>query len=102
MKILLTGAAGFIGFHLSKELLKRGHKVIGIDNYNKYYSTKYKKLRIKILKKKKKFIFFNFDLNKLTKNIKKIKKHKIDAIYHLASQPGIMYSFKNPKSYFKM
>ena len=62
MRILLTGAAGFIGFHLASELLKQKHFIIGVDNLNSYYSAKYKKHRIKILKKNKNFKFKKIDL----------------------------------------
>ena len=99
MRILVTGAAGFIGFHLSLELLKKGHEVFGLDNINNYYSKKYKKRRIKILSKKKKFKFLNQDLRFIKKLKKKLIKIKPPVIYHLASQPGIMYSFSNPEKY---
>ena len=99
MNILISGTAGFIGFHLAKELIKKKHTIIGIDNLNNYYSSKYKNIRLKILKNNKNFYFFKVDL----KNKKKLnyifKKYKPECIYHLASQPGIMYSFKNPKTY---
>ena len=57
MKVLVTGSAGFIGFHLVKSLLKLGYKVIGLDNFNSYYSSKFKKLRVSKLLKRKKFLF---------------------------------------------
>ena len=57
MKILITGSTGFIGFHLSKKLLEKGHSVYGFDSMNKYYDVKIKKARLKILKEYKKFFF---------------------------------------------
>lgn len=99
MKILLTGAAGFIGFHLASELLKKKHSVIGVDNLNSYYSSKYKKYRIKILKKNKNFEFKKLDLKNKKKLSFLFKMKKPDCVLHLASQPGIMYSFKNPGTY---
>ncbi len=101
MNIILTGAAGFIGYHLALELLKKKHKVLGIDNFNNYYSKSYKRSRVQKLIKNKNFIFYNLDLKKIDKFKKKLIKFKPSAIYHLASQPGIMYSFKNPESYIK-
>ena len=69
MKILITGAAGFIGFNLASHLLKKKYNVYGIDNFDNYYSTSLKKLRLNILKKDKKFNFYKIDIN----NKKKIK-----------------------------
>ena len=71
---LVTGCAGFIGFHMCKLLLKKNYKVLGIDNLNSYYSTKYKKFRISNLKKDKKFVFYKFDLSQKKKNRKTIFK----------------------------
>ena len=99
MKILVTGSAGFVGFHLILKLLKLKNQVIGIDNINSYYSKNYKKYLIEILRKKKKFILIKLDLKNKSNLIKLFSKHKPDIVFHLASQPGIMYSFKNPKSY---
>lgn len=97
MKILITGAAGFIGYHLTKELIKKNN-VLGIDNFNNYYSPKYKKLRINLIKKKN-FKFLKLDLRNKKKLALIFKKFKPNIVYHLASQPGIMYSFKNPETY---
>lgn len=97
MRILITGAAGFIGYHLSKELIKKNN-VLGIDNFNNYYSPKYKKIRISLIKKKN-FKFLKLDLRNKKKLDLVFKKFKPNIVYHLASQPGIMYSFKNPKTY---
>ena len=99
MKIIVTGSAGFIGFYLAKELLKKNYSVYGIDNFNDYYSPSLKKERIRILKKYKNFKFKLLDLKNYKKSYSLIKKIKFNCIYHLASQPGIMYSFKNPKTY---
>ena len=99
MKILLTGAAGFIGFHLASELLKQKHSIIGLDNLNSYYSVKYKKHRIEILKKNKNFNFKKIDLKNKKKLSLLFETSKPECVLHLASQPGIMYSFKNPSTY---
>ena len=64
---LVTGCAGFIGFHMCNLLLKKNYKVVGIDNLNSYYSVNYKKKRISILKKNKNFIFYKIDLNQKKK-----------------------------------
>ncbi len=99
MKVIVTGSAGFIGFYLAKQLLKKKYQVYGIDNYNNYYSSKLKKERIKILSKNSNFKFRFLDLKRYNKSLKLFKEIQPYAIYHLASQPGIMYSFKNPKTY---
>ena len=101
MSILITGSAGFIGYHLTEKLLKKNINVIGIDNINNYYDTKLKKNRIKELKKNKKFKFYKIDLCEYKKLDNVIKKNKIKFIIHLAAQAGVRYSIKNPKIYFK-
>lgn len=99
--ILVTGSAGFIGFHTARHLLEDGETVIGIDNLNAYYSPKLKKDRNTILKKYKNYRFFCEDIGNF-KNIEKIfKKHKIDKICHLAAQAGVRYSLINPFAYLK-
>ena len=100
MKILVTGAAGFIGFHLIKKLTKnKKNNIYGIDSINGYYSKKIKNLRIKLLSKNKKFIFYKLDLQNRKKLDFIFKKYRPEAVVHLAGQPGVLYSFKNPKSY---
>ncbi len=101
MKILITGSAGFIGFHLSKKLIKNKFTVIGIDNLNNYYDPNLKRNRIAELKKNNKFIFYKIDLSDFNKIDKIIKKYKIKYVIHLAAQAGVRFSIKNPKSYFK-
>lgn len=99
--ILITGSCGFIGFHISLNLLKKGKKVIGIDNLNNYYDPKLKKKRFNILKKFKNFSFYKYDLIHY-KNIKQIfDKESISHIIHLAAQAGVAFSLKKPESYFK-
>ena len=101
MKILITGTAGFIGFHLSKKLLKDKNTVFGFDNLNNYYDVDIKKDRIKDLKKYKNFNFAKIDLSQKDKINKIIKDNNIKFIIHLAAQAGVRYSIENPSSYFK-
>lgn len=96
---LVTGCAGFIGFHFCKQLFKANVKVIGIDNLNSYYSRKYKQSRLKLLQKNKNFIFYKFDLNNESKLKKIFEQNKIKSVIHLAAQPGVIYSYSNPHSY---
>jgi UDP-glucuronate 4-epimerase len=100
MTILVTGSAGFIGFHLSKKLAVK-KKVVGIDNLNKYYSVQLKKDRLKILKKSNNFTFYKVDITNYKKLDKIIKKHNIKEIFHLAAQAGVRYSIQNPRQYLK-
>ncbi len=100
---LITGAAGFIGFHISLELLKKNEKVIGVDNINNYYDKRIKYSRLKILKQFPKFKFFKIDLNNKKNFSKKINKYKnkIKLIIHLAGQAGVRYSIFNPGTYIQ-
>ncbi|WP_099340024.1 NAD-dependent epimerase/dehydratase family protein [Candidatus Fonsibacter ubiquis] len=100
MIYLLTGSSGFIGFHLANELLRNPkNKVYGLDSLNKYYSISLKKKRTNILKKKKNFKFLNINLCNYNLSKKIILEIKPNFIFHLAGQPGVIYSFKDPVSY---
>ena len=101
MSILITGAAGFIGYHLSKKILNKNTEVIGIDNINNYYDINLKKNRVNELKKNKKFLFYKIDICEYKKLNNIVKKNKIKYIIHLAAQAGVRYSIKDPKTYFK-
>ena len=101
MKILLTGAAGFIGMHVCDKLLRRGDSVIGIDNLNNYYDVKLKKSRLKKLQNHKKFTFIKTDIIDGKKISKIFTKYKPKKVIHLAAQAGVRYSIKNPNAYVK-
>ena len=98
-KILVTGAAGFIGFHLSKKLDELGFSVIGIDNLNDYYDVNLKKARLKILEELNNFNFYQIDLSNQS-SIKEFgQSHKFNIIVNLAAQAGVQYSLENPHVY---
>jgi len=97
--ILVTGAAGFIGFNISNFLLNKNFRVFGIDNYDNYYSTKIKYIRIKILNKNKNFFFKKIDITNKKKLDFFFKKKKFDFVIHLAAQAGVRYSLINPQKY---
>jgi UDP-glucuronate 4-epimerase len=99
MKILVTGSAGFIGFHLSRKLLIEGNEVIGIDNLNNYYDKRLKIDRLNILKNYNNFIFEKIDITNSLKLSKVFDKHKIKIIVNLAAQAGVRYSLKKPEEY---
>ena len=99
MKIFLTGSSGFIGFHLSKKLLDKGHSVHGFDSMNNYYDVKLKKDRYKILSRYKNFSFTKGNLENQKNLSKSILRFKPKIIIHLAAQAGVRYSIKNPRVY---
>jgi len=99
---LVTGAAGFIGFHLCKRLLEDGHNVVGIDNVNDYYDVNLKLARLSILQKYSNFIFYKKDIADLQAIEEIFAQHSksfFDAVINLAAQAGVRYSLKNPHSY---
>ncbi len=98
---LVTGAAGFIGFHLSLYLLKKKIDVIGIDNINNYYDQKIKLDRIKILKKYKNYFFHKINIENTKKVESVFNKYKIDNVVNLAAQAGVRYSVSHPEKYIK-
>ena len=102
MKILVTGTAGFIGFHLCKRLLEDKHQILGIDNINNYYDVKLKKNRLKILLGKKNFKFKKIDISdaNFVKKIYPIAKN-FRIIIHLAAQAGVRYSITHPYKYIE-
>ena len=99
MTILVTGVAGFIGFHLASQLLKKGNDVLGIDNFSKYYDVNLKKNRLKILDSFKKFNFDNIDISDYKKLKKCFKENDVSIVCHLAAQAGVRYSLNNPMEY---
>ncbi len=98
-KILVTGAAGFIGFHLSERLLDRGDEVIGIDNINDYYDINLKLDRLKLIEDREGFTFVKLDLQDRGLMEKLFAEHRFDAVVNLAAQAGVRYSLKNPHAY---
>jgi UDP-glucuronate 4-epimerase len=98
-KILVTGAAGFIGFYLTKNLLANGENVIGIDNLNDYYDVNLKQSRLHQLFNYKNFQFFQLDLVDRISIAELFDKYKPEIVVHLAAQAGIRYSLTHPHAY---
>ena len=99
MKYLITGAAGFIGFHTAKQLLETGHQVIGIDNINDYYDPKIKYDRLAILETHDGFNFHKHDLEDGNFVTELMVGEKPDRVINLAAQAGVRYSIDNPHAY---
>lgn len=100
-KVLVTGAAGFIGFHLAKRLLSLGASVCGIDNLNDYYDVSLKEARLAILEKEQAFTFVRGDLADEAAVTKLFEDFLPDIVVNLAAQAGVRYSIDNPRSYIQ-
>lgn len=100
MNILITGCCGFIGFHVTQELLKiKTNKIYGVDNLNNYYDVSLKKKRLTILNSYKNFEFYKVDISNKKKFDKIFSNISIEIILNLAAQAGVRYSLVNPESY---
>ncbi|MDG5814261.1 NAD-dependent epimerase/dehydratase family protein [Chitinispirillales bacterium ANBcel5] len=99
--ILVTGAAGFIGFHVTQELLNRGKEIVAIDSVNSYYEPTLKENRLKILNDNNNFNFHRFDLCDFDKLKAVFDKYKPKIVCHLAAQAGVRYSLSHPFAYQK-
>ncbi|MRS15075.1 SDR family NAD(P)-dependent oxidoreductase [Enterobacteriaceae bacterium RIT691] len=98
MKFLVTGAAGFIGFHVCKRLLEAGHQVVGLDNLNDYYDVSLKQARLNLLESVA-FRFAMIDLADRSAMESLFATEKFDRVIHLAAQAGVRYSIENPHAY---
>ncbi|MDX1734976.1 MAG: NAD-dependent epimerase [Halioglobus sp.] len=99
MRILVTGAAGFIGYHLCRKLLARGDQVTGLDNLNDYYEVELKLARLRQLEDASEFSFIRADLEDRTAIEKVFAAEDFDAVVNLAAQAGVRYSLENPRAY---
>jgi len=99
MKILVTGAAGFIGMHVAQRLLAAGHEVRGLDNLNAYYDVRLKHYRLGILQNNKKFDFIKLDLKDREAVAELFDQERYDVVIHLAAQAGVRYSLEAPFEY---
>lgn len=99
MKIMVTGAAGFIGFHTAKRLLERGDEVIGVDNINDYYDVALKEARLAQLISKPGFTFHKLDMADRSGMPELFEKTRPQRVIHLAAQAGVRYSLQNPHAY---
>lgn len=100
-KVLVTGAAGFIGFHIARRLLKEGHPVVGVDNINSYYSPELKYDRLNILKKSSRFSFHKVNISRSSALENVFAENDVELVYHLAAQAGVRYSLEHPEEYIQ-
>ncbi len=98
-KILITGCAGFIGYHTCSRFLDENYEVVGIDNLNSYYDIELKKDRLKLLKKRSNFKFKKIDIENRNSLSKIFKTHKFSYVINLAAQAGVRHSINNPQEY---
>ena len=101
MKVLITGAAGFIGMHVAKILLERGDEVVGVDNLNDYYDPNLKLARLEQLKPYPCFAFHRLDISDRVAVEDLFAQEKPQRVVNLAAQPGVRYSLKNPHAYIQ-
>ena len=99
MKILVTGAAGFIGFHTALKLLARGDEVVGLDNLNPYYDVTLKEARLDQLRPDQRFRFVRGELGDSRAMAEMFRAERFDSVIHLAAQAGVRYSLQNPHAY---
>ncbi|GHV50455.1 NAD-dependent epimerase [Deltaproteobacteria bacterium] len=99
MKILVTGVAGFIGFHVARRLLQEGNHVVGLDNLNDYYDVNLKKDRLALLREKDLFRFYAIDIADMPSVTALFAQENVAAVIHLAAQAGVRYSLQNPLAY---
>lgn len=99
MKVLVTGAAGFIGYHVSKRLLARGDQVWGVDNLNDYYAVSLKEARLARIMKHPGFVFRKLDISVRPETDRLFAEQPFDYVINLAAQAGVRYSLKNPHAY---
>jgi UDP-glucuronate 4-epimerase len=99
MKILVTGAAGFIGSHTARKLLERGEQVVGLDNLNEYYDVTLKQARLALLQKHPNFSFLKLDLADDAAIKEAFAREKFERVVHLAAQAGVRYSIEAPHTY---
>ena len=99
MKVLVTGAAGFIGFHTARALLDRGDSVVGIDNLNAYYDVRLKDARLAELDGRNGFRFAKIDIADRAAMAELFATERFDTVVHLAAQAGVRYSIENPQAY---
>lgn len=100
-RILVTGSAGFIGYHLSKQLIKEGHEVIGIDNLNDYYDVNLKHNRLSKIKNEELFTFIEIDISDKEKLKDIFQEYKPNIVVNLAAQAGVRFSIENPDVYIQ-